>query len=158
MDEKKITAEDAKPFVDAAVAAATAAFDATKPALRLEGAAAERERIQAVRAQSMKGHEALIETLAFDGKTTGPEAAVQVLAAEKALIGKVSAELKGDAVKPAPHAAAAPEAKPEAKGEKTIDAAAVAAKAQAYQAEQRKLGITVSTSEAVAHVSAQEAK
>ena len=49
-----------------------------------EGANAERQRIGDVFAQSMPGHEALIQTLAFDGKTTGPEAAVQVLKAEKA--------------------------------------------------------------------------
>jgi capsid assembly protease len=48
------------------------------------GARAERERIQAVEAQGIiPGHEALINTLKFDGTTTGPEAAVQILAAEK---------------------------------------------------------------------------
>lgn len=47
------------------------------------GAAAERDRVASVRAQSMKGHEALIEKLAADGKTTGPEAAMAVLAAER---------------------------------------------------------------------------
>jgi hypothetical protein len=54
-------------------------------ALLAEGAESERTRIQGVRAQSIPGHEALIERLAFDGTTTGPEAAVQILAAEKAL-------------------------------------------------------------------------
>lgn len=49
------------------------------------GAAAERQRIIDVRAQLIPGHEALIEGLANDGKTTGPEAAVKVLAAEKAV-------------------------------------------------------------------------
>ncbi|NCC41461.1 MAG: S49 family peptidase [Gammaproteobacteria bacterium] len=53
--------------------------------LLAEGAQTERARIQGVRAQAIPGHEALIERLAFDGATTGPEAAVQVLAAEKAL-------------------------------------------------------------------------
>lgn len=48
------------------------------------GAEAERSRIQAVEAQSMKGHETLIASLKFDGMTTGPEAAVQVISAEKA--------------------------------------------------------------------------
>jgi len=52
---------------------------------RTAGAAAERERIAAVRAQSLPGHEALIEQLAADGKTTGPEAAAAVLAAERSL-------------------------------------------------------------------------
>jgi len=51
---------------------------------RIEGATAERERVQGVQEQSMPGHEKLIAELMFDGKTTGPEAAVKVLAAEKA--------------------------------------------------------------------------
>lgn len=68
-----------------------------------EGAAQERARIQAVRAQTLPGHEALIETLAFDGKTTGPEAASAVLAAERSVI---------DARKKA-HAADAPPAAPD---------------------------------------------
>lgn len=74
---------------------------------RQEGAKAERERIQAVQAQSMPGHEALIEQLKFDGKTTGPEAAVQVLAAEKGKLGKQLQDLQADAADikapPAPH-------------------------------------------------------
>lgn len=49
-----------------------------------EGARAERQRILDVKAQSMPGHEALIEQFIADGKTTGPEAAVAVLQAEKA--------------------------------------------------------------------------
>lgn len=51
--------------------------------LRAEGAAAERARIQAVEAQAIAGHEALINTLKFDGKSTGGDAAMAVLAAEK---------------------------------------------------------------------------
>lgn len=49
-----------------------------------EGAEAERERIQAVEAQTLPGHETLIASLKFDGKTTGAEAAVAILAAERA--------------------------------------------------------------------------
>jgi hypothetical protein len=47
------------------------------------GAEAERLRIQDVESQLIPGHEALIAALKFDGITTGPEAAVKVLAAEK---------------------------------------------------------------------------
>lgn len=47
------------------------------------GAEAERKRILEVRAQLIPGHEAIIEECINDGKTTGPEAAVKVLAAEK---------------------------------------------------------------------------
>jgi len=49
-----------------------------------KGASDERERIQSVFAASMVGHEGLIETLAFDGKTTGGEAALKVIGAAKA--------------------------------------------------------------------------
>lgn len=47
------------------------------------GAKEERERIQAVSDQLMPGHEALIKDLMYDGKTTGEQAAVKVLQAEK---------------------------------------------------------------------------
>jgi len=50
---------------------------------RAAGAAAERQRIIEVRQQLIPGHEALIESMVADGTTTGPEAAVRVLAAEK---------------------------------------------------------------------------
>ena len=52
-------------------------------AILVEGATAERQRIQDVLAQALPGHEALINGLAFDGFTTGPEAAVAVLNAER---------------------------------------------------------------------------
>jgi signal peptide peptidase SppA len=61
-----------------------ALFAALRGEFTAAGAAAERERIQAVRAQgaALPGHEALVERLAFDGVTTGPDAAVQLLQAE----------------------------------------------------------------------------
>lgn len=64
---------------------ATAGMDEKMEAARQAGAVAERERIQAVldQGKGLPGHDDLIARLAFDGKTTGPEAAVQVLAAEK---------------------------------------------------------------------------
>ncbi len=52
----------------------------------LSGAESERARIKSVEEQLIPGHEALIATLKFDGKTTGPEAAVQVLQKEKELM------------------------------------------------------------------------
>lgn len=66
-------------------------------AAQAEGATAERARIQAVEAQAMAGHDALINALKFDGKTTGPEAAVQVLAAEKHKLQGRGARLANDA-------------------------------------------------------------
>jgi signal peptide peptidase SppA len=70
------------------------------------GAAAERQRIQDVEAQALPGHEALIQTLKFDGKTTGAEAATQVLAAERTLRGKNLAQIHGDLPKPVAEAPA----------------------------------------------------
>lgn len=65
---------------------------------RKEGAAAEIDRIRSVRAQSIPGHEALIEALMFDGVTTGEQAAVKILAAEKTLRETKKEQLKEDAV------------------------------------------------------------
>jgi len=50
-----------------------------------DGKAAEVARIQGVKAQAMAGHEKLIEEMMFDGKTTGEQAAVKIVAAEKAV-------------------------------------------------------------------------
>jgi len=71
------------------------------------GATQERTRIAAVRAQALPGHEALIETLAFDGKTTGPEAAMAILAAEKQQRSAQAAALAADAPAPVQLAPAA---------------------------------------------------
>lgn len=60
----------------------------------------ERERIKAVEAQAMPGHEDLITSLKFDGKTTGPEAAVKVLAAEKSARGDKLDAMRKDAPEP----------------------------------------------------------
>jgi len=72
--------------------------------LAQEAAAAERQRILDVEAQSLPGHEALIATLKADGKTTGAEAALAVLNAEKALRGNAAVDLAADAGKPVPSA------------------------------------------------------
>ena len=48
-----------------------------------DGGNQERARIQAVLDQSLPGHDVLVQELAFDGKTSGPEAAVAVLQAQR---------------------------------------------------------------------------
>lgn len=67
-------------------------------AFESEGAEAERKRIEAVRDQSMPGHDALIEEMMFDGSTTGEQAAVKILQAEK----KNREIMAADIVKDAP--------------------------------------------------------
>ena len=110
--------------------------------LRSEGAVSERDRIAAVRAQAMPGHEGLIEKLAADGQTTGPEAAVQVIAAERIRQGNLAQARMDDAIDAVPQAAA-PAVEEPATGSKLgangmidarTDAAALDAAAKAYQA------------------------
>ena len=67
---------------------------------KTEGAKVERERIKSVSEQLMSGHEDLITGLMYDGKTTGPEAAVAVLQAEKKIRGQVIDGLKKDSIQP----------------------------------------------------------
>lgn len=80
---------------------------------REAGAADERARILAVEAQLLPGHETLIAQLKADGKTTGPEAAVQILSAERATCAARAKDIGKGAPAPVPHAAA-PNDKPAA--------------------------------------------
>lgn len=68
-------------------------------------AAEERARILAVEAQALPGHEALIAQLKADGQTSGPEAAAQVLAAERNRLGQRAEQLHADAPEPVAFAA-----------------------------------------------------
>lgn len=79
---------------------------------RTEGAAAERDRIASVRAQTLPGHEALVDQLAADGQTTGPQAAAAVLAAERNLRETQARAEVNDAPKAAKTAAAPDASKP----------------------------------------------
>jgi len=100
-------------------------------AFRAEGATAERARILSVEAQSMPGHDALIATLKADGKTSGAEAAMQILAAEKSKLASMASQLTADAPAPVPHAVSPQESEAPAKNARE----ALHAKAKAYQAE-----------------------
>lgn len=98
------------------------------------GATAERQRIADVRAQLMPGHEALIDTLIMDGKTTGPEAAVKVLAAEK-----VIRKTKADAFKADGQLDVANPPAPDPAAEAAAAAAAKAAQGKDFMAEVDKV-------------------
>ena len=65
----------------------------------IAGVEQETQRVKDVEATLIPGHEALVNKLKFDGKTTGPEAAVQVINAEKAGAGQVLADIKNDSPK-----------------------------------------------------------
>lgn len=64
---------------------------------RAAGASAELERIRSVEAQALPGHADLVNKLKFDGKTTGPEAAAQILAAERGKLGAKATDIAADA-------------------------------------------------------------
>jgi signal peptide peptidase SppA len=80
--EGMVTADDLQTQIEAA---------------RMEGATAEIDRIKDVRAQSVPGHEALIEQLAFDGKSTGADAALAIVAAEQKKAGSALKEIEAEA-------------------------------------------------------------
>jgi len=91
----------------------------------------------------MTGHEALIETLKFDGSTTGPEAAAAVLSAHKAGLAERREQLHNDAPpvipsaeEPAAHAA-------------VVDSRALAAAAQDLVASERAAGRTITVAQAM---------
>jgi hypothetical protein len=80
---------------------------------RAEGLAAGRteelNRIKSVEQACLPGHESLIQSLKFDGKTTGAEAAAQVITAERANRGRRLEDLAVDGGKAiVPHTAAPP--------------------------------------------------
>lgn len=64
------------------------------------GVSAECARIQGVEAALIPGHEALIQSVKFDGKTTGGEAALQVLRAERELRATRRQDMHDDAPQP----------------------------------------------------------
>lgn len=115
---------------------ATAGFTDQLTAARTEGAKAEQARIAEVRAQAIPGHEPLIEALAADGKSTGADAAMAIVAAEKALRAKAAIEANtgNPPVPPIGDQQAA---------EKTMKRAAFNALSPADQAETAKAGIKI---------------
>ena len=70
---------------------------------RTEGAKAETERIKDVLENAMPGHDLLLLDCMLDGKTTGPQAAVRILQAEKAIRTNAATNLQADAIPPVNH-------------------------------------------------------
>lgn len=121
-----------------------------------EGSTRERFRIVAVFGCGLRGHEELIQKLAFDGKTTPDEAREQVIAAEKTKQASKLTEIRKDAVDPAPVVPVDPTKKEEAKEipaeQKEATAQKLGHEAEAYIAEQGKLGKTVEMIDAIKFV------
>lgn len=86
------------------------------------GATQERERIQAVMATAIPGHEALVQGLAFDGKTAPGDAAMAVLAAERQTRSAHATAMASEAPKPLAQAPAANVESPSAEAQAAADA------------------------------------
>lgn len=89
--------ETAKMTLEEFKAAHPELFTAIDTAAFERGATAERTRIQGVEAQALPGHEALVATLKYDGKTTAGDAAIAVNQAQRAKLGAVAVNLAADA-------------------------------------------------------------
>lgn len=109
-----------------------ALFAALRSEFMAAGAAAETLRVKAVleQGQGFAAHAELVHKLALDGKTTPPEAAQAILAAERAATAAAAAAHAKDAPKAAADAAA-----PEGKGAEELTKAQQAEKAHAYATE-----------------------
>lgn len=105
-----------------------ALFSSVRAEFTSVGATAERDRIQAVLGQSMPGFDKLVQGMAFDGKTTGPEAAVAVLKAHREATAGAAAAHAQDAP-----SAVKPGSAPPSEGEKSKDAQVTEARAYAAQ-------------------------
>jgi len=75
----------------------TAAMEEGRAEGRTEGAEQERKRIDEVQAQLIVGHEKVINSMAFDGKSTGGDAAKAMVAAENELRGKARDKTESEA-------------------------------------------------------------
>lgn len=112
---KDFSADVAKARTDGAAEGEKGKADAVSSA-RVEATAAETQRIKSVQSVVLPGHEALIQALMFDGKTTAGDAAMQVNVAERAKLGRRVEDLNADAAAATttvvdPPAAAAPKPK-----------------------------------------------
>lgn len=108
-----------------------AAHPEAAAALRDQGATAERERIQAVEGQTIPGHEALIATLKFDGKSNAGDAAMAVNAAERTARAAHASAMANDAPPPLAQAPASTVAPVE---KKALSKAEVDSQAKAHMA------------------------
>ena len=122
MDPKQVTRESIAAEHPAIAATFTKeGHDAGYKAGLEAGTKQERERIQGVESQSIPGHETLIQTLKFDGKTTGPEAAVQVLQAERAARGNALNTMRTEAPPPVKPSADQPAKPSNANDQRSIE-------------------------------------
>lgn len=122
--------------------------------LREEGAKAEQERLAGIDAAAMPGHEAIIASHKANRAKTGGDAALAVLAAERARLASAQSSLDDDEKRFAGLKASGEIGVTESGAvHPAAEARDISARAQEFIAEQKVKGITVSVAEAVSHVS-----
>jgi hypothetical protein len=115
---------------------------------RAEGASNERSRIKAVLEQKSPGHEALVDAMAWDGKSTAGDAAMAVIAAQKAKTAQAATDLRADT--PAPIATPSLASTNDMQGEKLrMSGVELANKIKSTIAEHSAKGVTITAQEAL---------
>lgn len=114
------------------------------------GAETERNRIKAVLEQKAPGHEALVEGMAWDGKSTAGDAAVAVLSAQRAKTAQVAKNITEDApgALNVPNKASANDEEEEDKP-KALSGVEMGRKIQAVIAEHKAKGIEINPTQAL---------
>jgi hypothetical protein len=155
-------AADVKPTTAAELASA---FPDLVSSIRSEAATAERQRIIGIEQIAVAGHDKLVTEMKADPAVTPEKAAVRILEAEKAARGQRMAAIKGVEDEAAGKAPATPTAnmdrsagKDPSKAAAAVPPTEIAARARQYMADQAKLGINVSSADAVNHVEKQIAQ
>ena len=146
--------EDQVPSLTIDAAFISAHFADAAAALRAEGAEAEHKRLAGIEAASMPGHDAIIAAHKADRSKTPADAALAVIAAEKAVLASAKSSLETDEQRLAGLTAAASPADSSGAGAGNphVAARAISESAVQYMNEQSAKGITVSVAEAVAHI------
>lgn len=130
-------------------------FPDTAKALREEGAEAEHQRLAAIDAAHMPGHEAIITAHKADRGKSGADAALAVIGAEKTRLAGLSDSLAEDEKRMAglrSSTGEVPNDKPAASNP-IATAREMAREASVFSSEQAALGRPVSAVEAIAHIS-----
>lgn len=105
-DKTAKTAQEAAPVAEViTIETIKNKYPEIAAALVAEGAKAENDRIAGCEAASLPGHEAIVNSMKLDGKSTGADVALAIIAEEKKLRSSHLDAFKANAPAPLPHAA-----------------------------------------------------
>lgn len=118
---KQVTTQELQPAAPVAmtIEKIKAEYPDIAAAIAQEGAEAERARIQACESAGLAGHEAIVSSMKFDGKSTAGDIALAIVAAENKLRTDAHSSFVKEAPKPVPLAAVPDIEKPAGAVDKT---------------------------------------